>query len=79
MQISDRRRRFISSVAAAVVLVGVAGCSSDGDGEVNARDQDPGCHRAALASASQQQGFEWNGSGMDRYHREYKSCTRIAG
>lgn len=77
---APRLHRILRFAAAALIVIGAAGCSTeDDDGAIDVRDQDPGCHRAALASAAQQTGFEWNGKGMDRYRSEYDSCMRMAG
>lgn len=65
-------------LAALGVVVLLAGCSSSpsGSGEINPGDQDPDCHRAALAVASSDPDFEWNGAGMDTYRTEYESCLQ---
>jgi hypothetical protein len=68
---------LVAVVGVAVLLVG---CSSSpsGSGGINPGDQDPDCHRAALAVASSEPDFEWNGTGMDRYRTEYESCLKAA-
>jgi hypothetical protein len=62
-------------------LIGSAlgwGDDETGSGGVNPDEQDPACHSGALAIASRQPGFVWNGQGMSRYHREYEACLQAA-
>lgn len=64
-------------IAAVVVATLLAGCSSDGSGggTIDPNDQDPACHRAALAAASADPDFEWNKTGMDAYESNYRACV----
>ncbi len=65
----------IAVVATAALLVGCS--SSASSGRVDPNDQDPACHRAALARAASEAGFQWNVSGMELYHSEYEDCLRV--
>lgn len=71
-------RTRMALVAVAAMLT-VGGCTTDGpggrsSGTVDPNKQDPSCHRAALAAASSNPGFEWNKSGMGAYHSNYDTC-----
>jgi hypothetical protein len=61
------------------LIIGTGGISfSTPDRTIDPTKQDDGCHRAALASASNNQpGFEWNGYGMDYYRDAYDACLEI--
>jgi hypothetical protein len=61
-----------------ISMGGVALSSSDP--KIDPTAQDEGCHRAALASAANNNpGFEWNGFGMDYYRDAYDPCLAING
>lgn len=72
------KARLWAGFAVAAIAVAFAGCTTQstggGSGAVDSNDQDPACHRAALAVASADPDFEWNGSGMDAYHENYDDC-----
>lgn len=54
------------------------GSGSSSSGGIDPDDQDPGCHRGALAITSDDPSFVWNGEGMDVYEREYRDCIRAS-
>jgi hypothetical protein len=75
-----RWKRICCAFALASVL---AACETQGSGgssgTIDPNDQDEGCHRAALASASNRvSNFQWNGTGMDVYRSEYEACLGIS-
>lgn len=76
---------LIALICLPIVVAGVAGTGYwlatrdwDQHQEVDPNTRDSGCHRQALAWASNNEpGFEWNKSGMDAYQDEYDACLRL--
>lgn len=68
----------VAVVLGVMALAGAIIENGDGGGAIDPNEQHDGCHRQALAWASNSDpSFEWNGAGMDTYRSEYESCMQM--